>query len=96
MPSRITTEDIKKLATLARMKLSPEEEADLAGSMDDILGYVDQIKEVSGTFESTEKEKTRNVMRPDEGAHESGIHTAAILAEAPAREGDYVKVKKIL
>jgi aspartyl-tRNA(Asn)/glutamyl-tRNA(Gln) amidotransferase subunit C len=91
----ISAEDIKKLANLARIKLVPGDEVKLAKDMDNILGYVNQIQQVSGT-RSTEKEKVRNVLRDDSNPHESGINTEALLAEAPKREGQYVKVKKIL
>ncbi len=96
----ITKEDVKKLAALARIKLSPEEEESLVKDMGNILGYVEQIKEVTGTLDTSDKnatkEKIKNVMREDANPHESGIHTEALLSEAPQREGPYVKVKKIL
>ena len=37
-----------------------------------------------------------NVMREDKDPHEAGLYTEKILEQAPAREGDYIKVKKIL
>ncbi len=94
----ITVEEIRKLASLARIKLSAEEEESLVKDMGNILGYVEQIKEVSGTLDSQEhtKERTRNVMREDANPHESGAFTEALLAEAPMRKDQYVKVKKIL
>jgi aspartyl-tRNA(Asn)/glutamyl-tRNA(Gln) amidotransferase subunit C len=92
----ISREDVRKLAALARIKLSPEEEETFAKDMEHILGYVTQIQKVSGTVDVKGKEKVKNVLRKDDKPHESGIHTEAILAEAPRREGNYVKVKKIL
>ncbi len=96
----ISRDDVKKLANLARIKLSPEEEEKFAKDMEDILGYVNQIQKVSANVpdpqNTTEKEKVRNVLRADTNAHDAGIHTEAILNEAPARDGDYIKVKKIL
>ncbi len=35
-------------------------------------------------------------MREDAFPHESGIHTEALLNNAPEREGMFLKVKKIL
>jgi aspartyl-tRNA(Asn)/glutamyl-tRNA(Gln) amidotransferase subunit C len=92
----ISREDVRKLAALARIKLSPEEEETFAKDMEHILGYITQIQKVSGTVEMHGKEKTKNVLREDTNPHESGIHTEALLAEAPQREGNYIKVKKIL
>ncbi len=37
-----------------------------------------------------------NVMREDSNPHESGKYTETLLKAAPQREGQYVKVKKIL
>lgn len=92
----ISREDVQKLASLARIKLTAEEEERFAKDMESILGYVTQIQAVSGTVETKGTEKVKNVLREDTDPHESGIHTEVILHEAPQREGDYVKVKKIL
>ncbi len=91
----ISVEDIRKLAMLARMKLSSEEEVKLVQDMENILGYVQQIQQVSNTIE-TQKERLKNVFREDTAPHESGAYTEALLNEAPGRDGQYVKVKKIL
>jgi Asp-tRNA(Asn)/Glu-tRNA(Gln) amidotransferase C subunit len=45
---------------------------------------------------SRETPLLRNVMREDEPTNHSGEYTEAILQNAPAREGDWLKVKKIL
>ena len=99
----ISRDDVKKLAALARIQVGAEEEEKLAQDMGTILAYVEQIQKVSGESASSAETDTdrvhmpvRNVMRDDNHAHESGIHTDAILAEVPQKEGKYVKVKKIL
>ena len=40
--------------------------------------------------------KLRNVMREDENPYEKGLYTEKLLEEAPEREENFVKVKKIL
>ncbi len=97
----ISKEDVKKLATLARIKLTPEEEGSLAADMENILGYVKQIQEVSAAQDSGATKKqghpaAKNVLRADGEPHKSGEYTEDLLAAAPARQGQYVKVKKIL
>jgi aspartyl-tRNA(Asn)/glutamyl-tRNA(Gln) amidotransferase subunit C len=92
----ISREDVQKLANLARIKLTPEEEEKFANDMENILGYVTQIQNVTGTVEARGNEKLVNALREDTTPHESGIHTEAILTEAPKRKGEYVQVKKIL
>jgi aspartyl-tRNA(Asn)/glutamyl-tRNA(Gln) amidotransferase subunit C len=106
MTSRISKENIKKLAALARIEIDDAEQQSLADTMESILGYVDQLQTVSaaqnGAHASaqntahTTPSRVYNIMREDTKPHESGIHTAAILEEAPLRRGDYVQVKKIL
>ncbi len=95
----ITTEDIKKLADLSRMELSGEEMETLTHEVDSILGYVGQIKTVNLDEAENKKEYVptlHNVMREDTVTHEPRQYTEAILQNAPAREKDYLKVKKIL
>ncbi len=87
-----------KLASLARLKLSHEEAEHLSHEFESILQYVGEVKAVSGaaTPRSAEQFPVRNVMREDVSTHESGAYSEVLLAAAPAREGQYVKVKKIL
>ena len=96
---QISDKDIEKLGDLARIKLSEKEKETLKTDIEAILGYVSQIKEVSSDIErdmSGKNETLINVMREDENPHESGLYTEKILENAPEREGDYIKVKKIL
>lgn len=95
----ISQKDVQKLAGLARIKLSVEEEEKFAGEIDSILGYVDQIKSASSADLLAGKKtagRVKNALRDDDHPIESGIYSADILDNAPDREGDYVKVKKIL
>ncbi len=90
-------EDIERLATLARIALTEEESISFAGSITSILGYVSEITEITGEGK-IEKVlgPVNNVMREDTDPHEPGLYTDDLLALAPEREGQYVKVKKIL
>ncbi|MFA5889254.1 MAG: Asp-tRNA(Asn)/Glu-tRNA(Gln) amidotransferase subunit GatC [Candidatus Paceibacterota bacterium] len=91
----ITKEDIKKLADLARIEISPDEAESLTTEIDSILGYVGQIN----VMPSIGKEKVplqRNIMRDDVVTHGSGQYTEDLLSNAPFRERNLLKVKKIL
>lgn len=89
--------DIEKLATLSRIKLTDEEKTSFLKEIDPILGYVAQLKEVSGKMSDIKKAgEHRNVTRLDEKETESRFHTEALIAEMPDSEGNYLKVKKIL
>lgn len=92
--------EVLKLAKLARIEISAEEAESLSHEFEVILGYVGQVKEVGGGGPARLNDFSRsggvNVLRDDTNPHESGIYTEAILENAPAREGNYIKVKKIL
>ncbi len=87
------------LAKLARIKLSDTEAEKLSHEFESILKYVGEVKEIAKADSlqlAADSYPVRNVMREDGEGHESGIYTERILAEAPERDGDYIKVKKIL
>ena len=89
--------DIEKLANLSRLALNAGEKESLRKDMDSILDYVAQVQKVTANLDLEKKAGIlRNVMREDNHPHESGIFTEKLLSSAPQREGDYVKVKKIL
>lgn len=91
----ITKEEIKKLADLSRMEMSLNEIDNFTGEVDSILQYVGQISKIDGSLAHTTP-KLRNVMRDDTPQNTSGQYTEDILKNAPARQGNYLKVKKIL
>lgn len=91
----IEKKDIEKLASLARIEVSEEDKESLAQSIESILGYVGQVTSVSETAE-VDLPPLRNVMREDEIRHGEGEYTEALLSNAPARDGNYLEVKKIL
>ena len=91
-------EKVLALAKLARISMAESEADNLSHEFGTILNYVGEIKKAEG--ESVEKKPQnyplRNVMREDVITHQSGEYTETILNEAPAREGNYFKVKNIL
>jgi len=92
-------EKVLNLAKLARVELRDEEAESLSHEFDAILDYVGEVKRIAITDNqqlTTDNFSIRNVMREDTKPHKSGLFTNKILAQSPAREGDYIKVKKIL
>lgn len=87
--------DVRALAKLARLDVSDEELAKLERQIPDILAFVETIQKVSGDA-STVSQPLRNVMRDDEKAHESGLHTRELLDAAPAQKDDQVVVKQVI
>lgn len=89
-------ESVKKLAALCRINMSDTEMEELRKEIGAILGYVGEISDVVTKEHTPEAVSARNVMRDDGEPHTSGAYTKAIMAEAPDKEGEYVKVKAIL
>lgn len=93
----ITRDDITKLAELSRIKLADDEQEALRTQIGSILGYIDQLKKAAQvSVAKPEVGELFNVMREDTNPHKSGEFTEKILASAPARDENYLKVKKIL
>jgi aspartyl-tRNA(Asn)/glutamyl-tRNA(Gln) amidotransferase subunit C len=40
----LTTEEVRKIASLARLRFAPEEEAAMAGQLGKIVDYIDQLQ----------------------------------------------------
>ena len=96
MKRMITQKDIEKLAELGRIELAESEKKELTSDIESILEYISQIQEVVSGEVVSEAGAHRNVMREDIEPHEKGMFTESLLSAAPKREGNYVKVKKIL
>lgn len=92
----IDLEQVRKVALLARLELTPEEEKQFTGQLSDILDYFDQLNQLDteGVEPTTRAVELSNVTRPD--SLESFGDRDSILSCAPEREDDYFKVPKIL
>ncbi|MDP1707299.1 MAG: Asp-tRNA(Asn)/Glu-tRNA(Gln) amidotransferase subunit GatC [bacterium] len=92
-----TTEEVKKLAALARIKISENELEKFTSEFDAILAYVGQLEKLDLPH-GTDREKSvlRNVMREDGEPHETGRYTKMLAAQFPQREGDALSVKQII
>lgn len=91
----ISRQDIEKLAGLARLSLTEEEKGRFSLEIEAILGFVAKVKEAA-TDAPTPSYPHINALREDIVLHNSGEYTERLLAAAPAREDDFVKVKRIL
>ena len=90
-------EDVKHLATLARIELSPTEVESFTNEMSAILEYVSAVKDMVGDTNTEPQVGVRhNVFRPDVVTNEPGEYTNDLLAEMPKTEGRFMVVKKIL
>ena len=87
---------VLKLAKLARIDISAKEAESLSKEFSMILEYVGEVKGAAGKTSKEAKDYVKNVLRADELMHDAGKFTEKILKQTPKREGNYVKVKKIL
>lgn len=88
-------EDIQHLANLSRLHLEESEMQEYAEQFDEIVAYVDKIKEVSGGVDhDIQSYEIKNMLRDD--VVESYQNPEMIIAEAPSHQDNFVKVKKIL
>jgi aspartyl-tRNA(Asn)/glutamyl-tRNA(Gln) amidotransferase subunit C len=93
----ISKEEIKRLADLARIEIADSEIQNLSQEMDAILDYVGQVKSITGKEPSgVDVGPVYNVMREDENPTAPGAYHRELIAEFPNKDGDYLKVKKIL
>lgn len=91
----IEIKDVKHVAKLARLELTPEEEIKFSKQLGDILKYVEQMNEVDTTNVEPMSHAISfsNVMREDIEIYEQTKEE--LMQNAPDREGDFFKVPKI-
>jgi aspartyl-tRNA(Asn)/glutamyl-tRNA(Gln) amidotransferase subunit C len=92
----IDREQVHKVAHLARLALTDQEEETLTAQLQEILGYFDQLSELdtSDVPPTTRAIEVVNVVRADE--LKINLSRDAILDCAPERDGEFFKVPKII
>lgn len=95
--SKLTREDVLKLARLSRLRLSDEQIDNFRTELSEILTYVDQLDQVDTTGLEPTYQVTGlvNVMRPDE-VKDYGYKPEQLLDQAPAEKDNQFKVKRVL
>jgi len=90
--------DVRRIASLARLELSPEEERLFAGQLSAILDYVRQLEtlDVSGVEPMTHALAAGEPAPLREDQVRPGLPVDRALAAAPAREGTCFKVPRII
>jgi aspartyl-tRNA(Asn)/glutamyl-tRNA(Gln) amidotransferase subunit C len=94
--ARITADDVRKVAQLARLDLPEERIATYTGQLERILDYVAHLQQVDteGVLPTTRAVEVVNVTREDRV--EPTEVREQLLDLAPQREGDFFRVPKIL
>lgn len=92
----VTSEMIDRLATLAKLKFSEEEKKDLKTDLEQMIGFVEKLKEVdtTGTEPLLHITDAVNVLREDEVRQT--ITREEALLNAPLTDGIFIKVPKVI
>jgi len=93
---RISLAEVQKIATLARLGLTPKEEYALIEHFEKILAYVKKLD----SLDTTAVEPTYHAVDVSNPLREdlvtNGPNPEALLSNAPAREAHFFKVPKII
>jgi len=100
MTTRVTVEDVKRVAELAHLDLSQEESTGMLRDLNAILDYVAELNEletkdvaplaqVSELGDGGPSELRRDVLEPS-------LPRAVVMAEAPETDGTFFKVPKVI
>ena len=92
----LSTEDVAKVALLARLRLSPDELRTFTGQLNAIVDYVAQLQEpdVAGVEPLAHGVEVRNVFRED--VRGEALPREAALANAPRRNAEGFLVPAVL
>ncbi|MGA7523564.1 MAG: Asp-tRNA(Asn)/Glu-tRNA(Gln) amidotransferase subunit GatC [Acidobacteriaceae bacterium] len=104
---RVSAEEVRRVAELANMELTADEEAQMRRDLNAILDYVAQLGELDTAqveemarvseimgFPSEPPFDGESVLRADEPR--PCLERAAVMARAPETDGTYFKVPKVI
>ncbi len=87
----LTTDEVRKIATLARLRFTPEQESVLTGQLSKIVDYIDQLQQIEAAPEAVAAGPS----------HEAEDHTVPCLAResflenAPAAQDGFLLVPEV-
>lgn len=93
---KLTREEVQRIAVLARLRLTPEEETQLTEQLDHILAYMEKLDEL----DTSKVEPFSHVLDAVNSLREDKVtnrpNADALLANAPDRDNSFFKVPKII
>lgn len=95
--TKISEDEVRRLATLSRIGLSDDEVGKLAIELDAIVGFVEKLQAVDTTGVEPTSQVTGlvDVWREDE-PKQSTVSQAELLKNAPDQLDGYIKVRRVL
>ena len=88
--------EVRKVAKLSRLELSDAEIAQSASRLTSVLGYIDRLRELDVEGVEPMAHPIDDSNRLDEDVPREGLPTSVLIKMAPATEGDFVKVPKVI
>jgi aspartyl-tRNA(Asn)/glutamyl-tRNA(Gln) amidotransferase subunit C len=92
----VDAKTVRRIAHLARIAVADEEVEHLQGEINAILAFVEQLSEVDVTGVEPMTSVTPMTMKKRPDAVTDGGDADAVLRNAPAREGNYFVVPKVV
>lgn len=92
----VDTATVKRVAKLARIRVSDEEATHLEGELNAILGFVEQLSEVDIEGVEPMTSVTEMAMKKRQDAVTDGGKAADITANAPNSEDNFFLVPKVV
>ena len=95
---KLSKKEIEHIAKLARLELSDEESELYRDQLSDVLSYIGKLQEVDTTDVEPTAQVTglENQLREDKAWDWDDAERQADLNQAPEREEEQVKVKRVL
>ncbi|HXF75241.1 MAG TPA: Asp-tRNA(Asn)/Glu-tRNA(Gln) amidotransferase subunit GatC [Methylomirabilota bacterium] len=93
---KLSREEVQHIALLARLRLTPAEEATFTAQLDRILAYMEKLNELetANVLPFSQAVDGANALRED--AVTNRPDPEGLLANAPERDGTFFKVPKII
>jgi aspartyl-tRNA(Asn)/glutamyl-tRNA(Gln) amidotransferase subunit C len=93
---KLTRESVQRVAMLARLRLTADEESALTEQLDHILAYMDKLNELDTANVElfSHSMENLNALREDKVSNQPNAD--ALLANAPERDQTFFRVPKII
>lgn len=92
----ISKEEVEHIAKLARLELTEKEVKKMQKDLTEILGYFDLLKNVPEVKSGEVTSGKSAALRKDEARPKEIGLSGKLIASAPDKKDDYIKVKAIL
>jgi len=92
---KLSSEEVQKIAQLARLELTEQEKKQFANQLSDVLNYFEKLKKVNTENVETTAQVTglENVYRDDEV--DQAEFQKDLIKQAADSEGDLIKTKSV-